>query len=136
MESNTSLVREPTPTITSDPQLPFQPIQDEPYDYFPNAEAEWRGISGACAIPHFFEVLKYLSRASKYVPLSRIMVPEALDERDIERAEGMAQAIFRQHEWPDLERYCKRCDSIEQAAGQKDHPDVALSSTDRGYPLR
>ncbi|KAF2166197.1 hypothetical protein M409DRAFT_23386 [Zasmidium cellare ATCC 36951] len=97
--------------IRFDPNLPYKPIEDDPYEYALPDEAEWRGWGAAWGVREFFEVMKWLFRELQYVPVSRQFVEEAWEDNDPETpgARAMVQDIFRKHGWPvDMEHYQKQ----------------------------
>ncbi|KAK7958507.1 hypothetical protein PG988_013355 [Apiospora saccharicola] len=47
-----------------------EPIVDDPYDWAPEEEAEWRAESEAWATTDFFEVLKGLYTDLHFIPVS------------------------------------------------------------------
>jgi hypothetical protein len=84
-------------------------VEDDPYDWAPENEAEWRSDSATWAIADFFEILKDQFRELHYVPISGERVLDANSRFPPD--EGMIpalQEIYREHGWPDLERYRKR----------------------------
>ncbi|KAI0385604.1 hypothetical protein F5Y04DRAFT_246250 [Hypomontagnella monticulosa] len=112
--------------IKDDP--PREPVEDDPYDYAPENEADWRNDAPAWAIADFFELLKDQFRELNFIPISPYTVISAFVERD-GRSEGMIpmlQNIFREHGWPDLGRYRKReCLEAVQTALEESYPDRA-----------
>ncbi|KAK3301964.1 uncharacterized protein B0T15DRAFT_569336 [Chaetomium strumarium] len=70
-------------------------IEDDAYDYAAEDEADWRNYP-AFAIADFFELLKDQFRQLDVIPISpsRVLDPTL-------------QAIYREHSWPDLDRYQK-----------------------------
>ncbi|KAK4244021.1 hypothetical protein C7999DRAFT_44271 [Corynascus novoguineensis] len=83
-----------------------EPISGEEYDNGPNEEeTDFRCDSVAWAIPDFFELLKDLFRQLFYVPVGprAVLYAKALKE-----VMPMLEAIYREHGWPDIERYRKR----------------------------
>ncbi|OPB40094.1 hypothetical protein A0O28_0001730 [Trichoderma guizhouense] len=106
-------------------------VLEDPYDYEEDEEqAEWRGECGAWSIPDFFEVLKDQFRELKFVPKS----PRAVV--DVYISEGVAfpdmiemlQGIYREHGWPDMEKYRKKdCLKAVQKALKERYPRLADS---------
>lgn len=108
----------------SDPSR--EPIQDDPYDYAAENEAEWRAEGAAWAIPDFFELLKDQFRELRFVPTGPRKVHDSLVHRG-PLAEGMLptlQDIYREHGWPDLEHYRKEdCLEAVRKALEEKFPD-------------
>ncbi|KAF2729335.1 hypothetical protein EJ04DRAFT_502520 [Polyplosphaeria fusca] len=108
--------------------LGWPQVEDDPYDYAPEKEAEWRAEGATWAISDFFEMMKDQYRKLHFIPISPRMV---IDEREILQygPEGMIQGlqkIFREHGWPDLERYCKKeCLDAVQAFLEEHYPEEA-----------
>jgi hypothetical protein len=84
-----------------------EPIQDDSYDYAPEEEAEWRA-QPAWAIADFFELLKDQFRQQCFVPISSCKVYDTYAGTLTEGLLPVVQAIYREHGWPDLERYRKQ----------------------------
>lgn len=84
-----------------------EPILDDSYDYAPSeGEAEWP----AWAVADFFELLKDHFRQLRTVPISPITVYDLENLRPppkVAEAMPLVQAIYREHGWPDLNRYRK-----------------------------
>jgi hypothetical protein len=99
----------------------WKPIQDDAYDYAPKNEADWRSEGIAWAIPDFFENLKDQFRQLVFAPICSCEVYWATD------IEGI-QAIYREHGWPDLDRYRKK-DCLKAVRGfVKECHDYVYSS--------
>ncbi|KAL2135018.1 hypothetical protein VTI74DRAFT_10055 [Chaetomium olivicolor] len=79
----------------------WERIQDDAYDYAPRNEADWRAEGIAWAIPDFFENLKDQFRHLVFAPICSCTVYWA------DQVEGV-QDIYREHGWPDLDRYRKK----------------------------
>ena len=110
--------------IRFNPNLPFKPIEDDPYEYAPADEAEWRGWGAAWGIREFFENMKWLFRELQYVPVSRHFVEEIWEDHHDDETSGaraMAQRIFRQHGWPEVELFRKHecLRAVEQAIEER-----------------
>lgn len=102
----------------NEPDWPIEPIQDDPFDYAPDEEQEWR-LAPAWPIADFFEVLKRQFINLDYVPLSRRIVEEVYlgeqEDGDVLSDEGtcrveacrIGKEIFRRHGWPNLEQFRK-----------------------------
>lgn len=101
-----------------------EPIWDDPYDYAPEDEAEFRGDATAWAITDFFEVLKGLFLELYYIPQnSRTVV---LGEETFGHPQGMLamlRQIYHEHGWPDLSAYRKKdCLKAVKAAMEANYP--------------
>lgn len=84
-------------------------IEDDPYDWAPEDEAEWRAEAPAWAVSDFFELLKDQFRRLDFVPINSTTVHDVFTGSGPGR-EGyiaLAQEIYRQHGWPYLERFRK-----------------------------
>jgi len=105
-----------------------EPVEDDPYDYAPENEADWRNDAPAWAVADFFELLKDQFRELRFIPISPHTVTSVYVQRD-NRSEGMIsmlQNIYREHGWPDLERYRKReCLEAVQRALEDRYPEEA-----------
>ncbi|KAI1403244.1 hypothetical protein F4819DRAFT_237305 [Hypoxylon fuscum] len=104
-----------------------EPVKDDPYEYAPENEADWRNDAPAWAIADFFELLKDQFRQLKFIPISPHTVTDVYIQG--RRSEGMIpmlQEIYHEHGWPDLERYRKRecLDAIQKALEER-YPDEA-----------
>jgi hypothetical protein len=93
--------------------ISFQPtrerIQDDPFEYAPEDQSDWRN-EPAWAIADFFEMLKDSFRRLSSIPLSPTLVldPEGVtDDPQVQEGLSLAQAVYREHGWPDLDRYGK-----------------------------
>lgn len=85
-----------------------EPIHDDPYDYAPDEEAEWRAEGMTWAIDDFFEVLKSLFLDLFYIPISRKLVIG--DFEGFGHPQGMIstlRGIYHAHGWPNLSAYRK-----------------------------
>ena len=117
-------------------------IDDDAYDYVLENKAEWRGEAPAWAIADFFELLKDQFRQLKFLPISLRTVIDvyATYGPSAEGMLGMLQDIYREHGWPDLERYRKQeCLEAVQTALEERYPDEANrreTSEDVGTELR
>lgn len=91
-------------------------INDDVMEYSEDPDNEWRG-SPAWPVTNFFEMLKQQYLDLLFIPLSSATVGDVLDlpahnpPEDIaqssERVVKMFQCIYRQHGWPDVDRYRK-----------------------------
>lgn len=86
-------------------------VRDDPFDYAPEEEAEWRSDALAWPVVDFFEVLKGHFNQLNFIPISPWEVYSVYMNYG-EGTEGMIpalQAIYRQHGWPhDLSRFDKQ----------------------------
>jgi hypothetical protein len=98
--------------ITSD--SPLEPIRDDAYDYAAENEAEWRAEGWPWKVEDFFELLKEQYLKLRFVPSSKKGVEEYYfstqhkQDEEISKMLVELRSIYREHGWPDLERYCKR----------------------------
>lgn len=107
---------------------PRELVSDDPYDYAAENEAEWRADSAAWAIPDFFEVFKDQFRKLNFVPISPRLVMDDYTPAtgDDDGMVPMVQDIYREHGWPDLQRYRKReCLEAVRAALKERYPDFS-----------
>lgn len=84
-------------------------IEDDPYEWAPEDEAEWRAEAPAWAVPDFFQLLKDQFRKLEFVPISSTTVHDVYTGSG-PRREGytaVVQAVYREHGWPDLEKFRK-----------------------------
>lgn len=100
-------------------------VEDDPFDYAAENEAEWRSGCASWAISDFFELLKDQFRKLHYVPMSAKTVKDvyATLGPDKDGMLVMLQGIYPEHGWPDLEAYRKRqCLQAVQAALKERYP--------------
>ncbi|KKP04012.1 hypothetical protein THAR02_03863 [Trichoderma harzianum] len=106
-------------------------VLGDPYDYEEDEEqAEWRGECGAWSIPDFFEVLKDQFRKLKFVPKSPCAVVDVYISEGVAFPDmiEMLQGIYREHGWPDMEKYRKKdCLKAVQKALKERYPRLADS---------
>lgn len=91
-------------------------INDDVMDYSEDPDNEWRG-SAAWPVANFFKMLKQQYLDLLFIPLSSATVGDVLDLPAHDRPEDIApgfegvvkmlQRIYRQHGWPDVDRYRK-----------------------------
>ena len=84
-------------------------ILDDAYDYAAEEEADWRA-EPAWAVADFFELLKDQFRQLWAIPLSPSIVYDfdmSLREQ-VKDALPLVQAIYREHGWPDVDRFRKQ----------------------------
>jgi hypothetical protein len=100
-------------------------VKDDPYDYAPESEAEWRADAPAWSITDFFEVLKDQFRELHFVPISSLTVLDVYATLSFgeDGMIAMLQDIYREHSWPNLERYRKgECLEAVQTALEERYP--------------
>ena len=105
-------------------------VQDDPYDYAPENEAEWRADAPAWAIKDFFELLKDQIRELQFIPISSRRVIDVYTRfgLDSDGMISMLQNIYREHGWPNLQRYQKQeCLEAVQMALEVRYPEHADS---------
>ncbi|KAK4156323.1 hypothetical protein C8A00DRAFT_30818 [Chaetomidium leptoderma] len=110
-----------------------EPILDDPYDYAPEEEADWRAEGAAWAVADFFELLKDQFRQLCFVPLGSYTVCDMYTEfHPVNHGLlPMVQAIYREHGWPNLERYRKEeCLRAVMALLEERYPLMAPNSID------
>ncbi|CAO2658389.1 Nn.00g061120.m01.CDS01 [Neocucurbitaria sp. VM-36] len=85
-------------------------VEEDPYEYAPEEEAEWRTDCAAWPVDDFFEVLKDQFRALKFIPIgsTRVIDIYATLAPDSEGMVTSLQKIYREHGWPDAQRYRKK----------------------------
>jgi hypothetical protein len=114
-----------------------EPILDDPWDseYTPEEEGIWRAAGLAWPVVDFFELLKDQFRRLFFVPLSSRTV--WLDEHLRVSAEPVVRAVqtaYREHGWPDLERFRKHeCLRAVEAMLQERFPDMAPGHEEYDY---
>ncbi|KAI4665854.1 uncharacterized protein J4E78_003319 [Alternaria triticimaculans] len=105
-----------------------EPIEDDPYDYAPDNEAQWRAESECWAIADFFGMLKDQFRQLSFIPIgpkSVIDIYATLGPED-NGLVTMLQKVYREHGWPDVTRYRKtECLAAVQAALKEHYPHFA-----------
>lgn len=104
-------------------------IQDDPYDYADEEEAEWRGDSAAWAIPDFFALLKDQFRDLNAVPTGPRSVVDVWTHLGPD-TDGMVvelQKVYREHGWPDIERFNKQnCHEAIQRVLRERYPNYLV----------
>ncbi|KAI1390260.1 uncharacterized protein F4822DRAFT_401363 [Hypoxylon trugodes] len=106
-------------------------ILDEPDDYAPEEQHDWRW-EPAWAIADFFEVIKDEYRSLHFVPLSWREVTDIymIYSENEEGMLPMMQEIYRQHGWPNLDVYRKEdCLKAVREALKEHYPDIAWDDT-------
>ncbi|KAI4858572.1 hypothetical protein F4820DRAFT_226807 [Hypoxylon rubiginosum] len=107
---------------------PYEPIEDDPYDWAPENEADWRNDAPAWGVTDFFDLLKEQFCELKFIPINQHTVISVYMPRQ-SRSEGMIpmlQSIYREHGWPSLEHYRKQeCLAAVQQALEERYPHEA-----------
>ncbi|OBT65402.1 hypothetical protein VE03_06037 [Pseudogymnoascus sp. 23342-1-I1] len=96
--------------IMQDPGWNALMVLDDPCDFAPENEEDWRCSGPAWAVEDFFEILKDQFRMLHFVPQNRHWVLEDFSGAGVRRKGmiAMVQDVYREHGWPDLGRYRKR----------------------------
>ncbi|UKZ83473.1 hypothetical protein TrVFT333_011282 [Trichoderma virens FT-333] len=104
-------------------------VSDDPYTYEEDmAQADWRGACAAWTVPDFFEMLKDQWRELNYIPISPWTAKEIYTNPgpNTEGMMEMLQGIYREHGWPDLDKYRKvECLKAVHMALKERYPTVA-----------
>ncbi|KAH7084147.1 hypothetical protein FB567DRAFT_593623 [Paraphoma chrysanthemicola] len=100
-------------------------VDDDPHSWAPETEANWRGDAPCWAIETFFEMLEEQFRNLRFIPINERQVINNYSECSEDgEMEAMLQRIYRDHGWPDLERYDKgKCLKAVQRAMQEQYHD-------------
>lgn len=101
-------------------------VEDDPFDYTAENEAEWHSGCVSWTIPDFFEVLKDQFRKLHFILMNSTKVKDiyATPDPDKDGMMVMVQVIYREHGWPDLEAYRKEeCLQAVHAALKERYPD-------------
>jgi hypothetical protein len=111
-------------------------LEDDPYDWCgSDEEAMWREEGGAWPVKEFFEMWMDEFRALRFVPVGKRVVKDVYT-RYHPSQDGLLQllrGVYRDHGWPDLERYRKEeCLVAVQAALREHYPDLAEVDEDEG----
>jgi hypothetical protein len=100
-------------------------IEDDPYDWAPEDEAEWRADAPSWTIADFFKLLKSEFRKLNAIPTSPLAVIDVYTgpAPDTDGMKAMLQNIYREHGWPNLEQYRKQeCLETVQKAMTERYP--------------
>ncbi|KAK1829553.1 hypothetical protein QBC39DRAFT_356408 [Podospora conica] len=84
-------------------------INDDIFDYSEDPDNDWRGAP-PWPVATFFEMLKHQFTTLQFIPLSSAKVVDVSGLETFDNSEGlveMVQSIYREHGWPDLDRYRK-----------------------------
>lgn len=84
-----------------------EPVLDDPEDYAPENELEWRYGTVAWAIPDFFELLKDQYRMLHFIPVSPCSVTDVWITPRLGNMIPELQQLYQEHGWPDVEQYRK-----------------------------
>ncbi|KAE9370230.1 hypothetical protein N431DRAFT_468297 [Stipitochalara longipes BDJ] len=105
-------------------------VVDDWEEYVPENELEWREECKTWSIVKFFEILKDQYLKLHYIPINPRKVLIEDTESDPDDMLSMLQAVYREHGWPDLDRYHKEeCLKAVQKELNEHYPDYA---SDRG----
>lgn len=119
------------------PDAPYQAVRDDPIDYAPEEEYEWRSAGAAWAIGEFFAMLKYHFQQLHYLPVSDRKVEELFGEpAQSGDAWGenlkSVQEVYRRYGWPDLEVYqkdaCLKAVAAEVQERERSDPNVIFAA--------
>ncbi|KAF6811590.1 hypothetical protein CMUS01_13227 [Colletotrichum musicola] len=101
-------------------------VSDDPYEYAPEEEAEWRVDAPAWAVADFFEELKARFRELDFVPIGPREVrdtwtPEHPTDKGLL---DLVRGVYREHHWPDIEQFDKQtCQEALRFALKDRYPD-------------
>ncbi|KAH9894696.1 hypothetical protein F4778DRAFT_747921 [Xylariomycetidae sp. FL2044] len=97
-------------------------IEDRVEEYAPENEWVWRGNAVAWAIPDLFEQLKDEFRRLNFFPISRTLVDQVYNVDGVDGSVKPTQKVFRDHGWPDLEKYDKEAcmEALDKFLGEED----------------
>lgn len=104
-------------------------VDDDPDAWETEDEANWRGDAPAWAISDFYDMLREQFQTLRFIPInSRQVIDDYLGYSDDGEMESMLQQIYREHRWPDLERYEKtKCLEAVQRAMEERYPDFIFT---------
>lgn len=104
-------------------------VEDDPYDYEEDeTQAEWRGECAAWTVSDFFQILKDQFLKLQFIPINHRLVVDVYTTLGYGSAgmREMLQGIYREHGWPDIDKYRKvDCLSAVQKALEEHYPGVA-----------
>ncbi|GJD00227.1 alpha beta hydrolase fold protein [Colletotrichum higginsianum] len=99
-------------------------IWDDPHEWAPENEADWRGDAPAWTVKDFFGVLKDQFITLSFIPTSPLSVMDiyAIQHPNPEGLIARLQETFRSHGWPELESFCKHdcLEAVEAIVKQHD----------------
>jgi hypothetical protein len=98
-------------------------VEDDPDVWESDDEADWRGDAPAWTVTDFFVMLREQFLELRFLPInSRQVIGSYGGEM-----ETMLQEIYREHGWPNLERYRKEeCIQAVEQAMEEQYPDFSL----------
>lgn len=109
--------------ISNNPSYDHLRVFDDPHEWAPENEADWRGDATRWTVNGFFEVLKDQFRKLNFIPTSPLSV---IDVYAYLRpgSDGLVeklQVIYYEHGWPSLENYRKQecLEAVEAAMEQQ-----------------
>ncbi|CCF34650.1 hypothetical protein CH063_01181 [Colletotrichum higginsianum] len=84
-------------------------IWDDPYEWAPENEADWRGDASAWTVKDFFGVLKDQFITLSFIPMSPRSVIDiyTIQPANLKGLVERLQETYRSHDWPELESFCK-----------------------------
>lgn len=99
-------------------------IWDDPHEWAPENEADWRGDAPAWTVKDFFGVLKDQLITLSFIPTSPLSVMDiyAIQHPNSEGLIERIQETYRSHGWPELESFCKHecLEAVEAIVKQYD----------------
>ena len=103
-------------------------VQDDSEAWGSEAEVNWRCDAAAWTIPDFFAMLQEQFEQLRFIPINSKQVINALAGYSADgEMERMLQGIYREHGWPDLEKYRKEdCIKAVEEALAEQYPDFEL----------
>jgi hypothetical protein len=132
---NTVILLDTKYGIASWPECPdeiretdWEQVQDNSEAWGSEAEVNWRCDAPAWTIPDFFAMLQEQFEQLRFIPVNSKQVINACDAySDDGEMERMLQGIYREHGWPDLEKYRKEeCIKAVEEALAEQYPDFEL----------
>ncbi|EHK96460.1 hypothetical protein M7I_7857 [Glarea lozoyensis 74030] len=89
---------------------PIEQITDDPEDYAPENEVEWRSESPAWTIVDFFELLKSQYRELNFIPINsdEVLTVKARFKPALDGMIPMIRRIYHEHGWPQGTDYRKQ----------------------------
>ncbi|KAK2007470.1 hypothetical protein LZ32DRAFT_610334 [Colletotrichum eremochloae] len=101
-------------------------VSDDPYDWAPENEADWRSDAARWAVKDFFEILKNEFITLSFIPINSRIVLDIYAKRypPCEGWKERVQAIYSHHGWPSLENFRKdECLKAIKAALTEEFPE-------------
>ncbi|EFQ33956.1 hypothetical protein CGRA01v4_12437 [Colletotrichum graminicola] len=104
-------------------------VWDDPYEWAPENEAEWRGDAAHWAVKDSFETLKDQFITLSFIPTDSETVRDiytvAVRNLPCDGWIERVQAIYRNHGWPDLEKFRKEeCLKVIKTALREEFPQL------------